>query len=84
MSNNEMLLVGSLLFVAYLAYGNSKLNKKISDLQREISVMRKANEAELTQEKSVNKSASKLAQNSINEQPQTRARLNEMPLYTRY
>jgi Sec-independent protein translocase protein TatA len=84
MSNNEMLLVGSLLFVAYLAYGNSKLNKKISDLQREISVMKKANEAELSQEKSVNKSASKLAQNSINEQPQTRARLNEMPLYTRY
>lgn len=84
MSNNEMLLVGSLLFVAYLAYGNSKLNKKISDLQSEISVMKKANEAELSQEKSVNKSASKLAQNSINEQPQTRARLNEMPLYTRY
>lgn len=84
MSNNEMLLVGSLLFVAYLAYGNSKLNKKISDLQREISVMKEANEPELMQQENATKSASRLAQNPNNEQPQTRARLNEMPLYTRY
>lgn len=84
MSNNEMLLVGSLLFVAYLAYANSKLNKKISDLQSEISLMKKVNEAELNQQKSLVKSASSNAQNLVNEQIQKRPRLNEMPLSTRY
>lgn len=84
MSNNELMLIGSVLFVAYLAYENSKLNKKISNLNSEITSIKKSNEISLNQQKSVVKSSSEIGQNSILEQPQTRTRLNEMPLSTRY
>lgn len=66
MSSNELTLVGSALFVAYLAYANSKLNKKIRNLQSEISLMRELNESELSEQKSTVKSDSKVDKNSIN------------------
>jgi hypothetical protein len=80
MSSNEIALVGSALFVAYLAYSNSKLNKKISNLQSEISLMRESNKSESSEQKSVIKSDSKVDKNSINDQPKKRDRLSKKSL----